>query len=109
MISFAMKNELSRTFLREWRKHRNLSLEEVSSRLGMSHGNLSLIERGESPYNQRLLDNLAIIYDCELIELLIRDPSDRNPIWKIWKIAGAREKRQIVDLAEALLKTGAEN
>ena len=66
------------TQLRAWRKLRDLTLEKVSVRLKdecdveMSHGQLSRVERGESPYSQNLLEGLAKLYRCEPADLISR-------------------------------------
>jgi transcriptional regulator with XRE-family HTH domain len=72
-----MTHNLGPTKMREWRESRNLTLEAVAADLGITHGTLSKIERGQSPYNQRQLERLAELYDCEVIDLLVRAP-DQN-------------------------------
>ena len=57
----------------------DLTLEKVSVRLKeecdveMSHGQLSRVERGESPYSQNLLEGLAKLYRCEPADLISRN------------------------------------
>src|SRR4051812_20630647 len=63
-------------FLRQWRKQAGKTLEAVAEHLHMSHSQLSRIERGKQPYNQELLEALAELYMCDVVDLLIRDPSD---------------------------------
>lgn len=92
------------TFLRQWREYRGKTLVQVAEHLGMSHGNLSKIERSLVPYNQELLETLADLYMCEPVDILIRDPSEPTSIWSIWENAKPGEKRQIEAVAEALLK-----
>ena len=44
------------TFIRQWRKHRDLTLEQLSSRLDdMAPSNLSMLERGLRGYTRRRL------------------------------------------------------
>jgi transcriptional regulator with XRE-family HTH domain len=93
-----------KTFLRQWRKHRDKTLEAVSDHLHMSHSQLSRIERGEQPYNQELLEALADLYMCDVVDLLIRDPSQNEAIWTLWQKAKPGERRQIEAIADALLK-----
>lgn len=91
-------------FLREWRKHAGKTLEAVAELLHMSHSQLSRIERGKQPYNQELLERLADLYMCEVVDLLIRDPSDPEGMWTLWERAKPVEKQQIRNVAEALLR-----
>lgn len=93
-----------KTFLRQWRKERGKTLEMVAEHLHMSHSQLSRIERGEQPYNQELLEALADLYMCDVVDLLIRDPSQHEAIWTLWQRAKPGERRQIEAIADALLK-----
>lgn len=95
-----------KTFLREWRKHRAKSLEQVAGQLHMSHSQLSRIERGTQPYNQELLEALAELYMCDVVDLIIRDPSAPESMWTLWEKAKPGQRRQIESVAAALLRTG---
>jgi transcriptional regulator with XRE-family HTH domain len=95
-----------KTFLREWRRHRDRTLVTVAEHLHMTHGQLSRIERGIQPYNQELLERLADLYMCDVVDLLIRDPSDPELIWSLWDHAKPGQRQQIRSIAEALLRTG---
>lgn len=95
---------MSKHFLREWRKHSGKTLEMVADQLHMSHSQLSRIERYQQPYNQELLEKLAELYMCDVVDLLIRDPSEPEAIWTIWERAKPGERQQIRDVAEALTR-----
>lgn len=102
-----------RTFLREWRLFRNLTLERAADRIGevtgegFSHGQLSRIERGEQPYSQAILEAAADAYGTDPASLLMRNPADPEGIWSIWEQAKTGEQRRIiVDLARTVVKTG---
>lgn len=98
------------TYLRQWRFHRGKRpLTEVAEKVGLTHGQLSKIERGEQPYNQGLLEQLAKLYRCEVVDLLIRDPLEPEAIWSLWARANPSTKRQIVGVAETLIRTGTED
>lgn len=96
------------TFLRQWRKQSGKTLEQVAEHLHMSHSQLSRIERGQQPYNQELLEALADLYMCDVVDLLIRDPSDPEGMWTLWEKAKPGERQQIRAVAETLLRTGTE-
>src|SRR5690606_25834882 len=98
------------TFLRQWRQYRGKTLVQVAEELHMTHGQLSKIERGRQPYNQELLERLAELYRCDVVDLLIRDPSEPSNIWSIWDQARPGERKQITDVAAALVRgrTGTE-
>lgn len=98
------------TYLRQWRKHRgNRPLTEIAEKVGITHGQLSKIERGRQPYNQELLEKLAKLYRCEVVDLLIRDPTEPEAIWTLWDRANPGIRRQIVGVAETLIRTGTDD
>lgn len=110
-------------FLREWRTKRDLSLEQVAERvvllsqaqaladptsrpLTMTHATLSRIERGKLPYNQYLLELLAEIYQTDIASLLMRNPEDPDGLWSIYDALAPVERRQVVEIAKTLKRTG---
>ena len=66
-----------RTYIREWRKHCGLSLEKLAAQVGVTHGNLSRIERGLRPYNQALLESIASEHGARMTAM---DSATRNAI-----------------------------
>lgn len=71
-------------FIRQWRKHRGLTLERLADRLEITAGALSNVERGDSGYTQPLLEALAYALQCEPADLIMRDPTEEAAIWSIW-------------------------
>lgn len=69
----------------------------------MSQPQLGRIERGDSPYNQDLLEALADLYGCSVADLLMRDPSNPDAMWTLWEQAKPGERAQIVKVATALI------
>lgn len=97
------KRERRPNFLRQWRKHRGLTLETVGAEVGMTGPNLGRVEKGEIPYSQDLLEQLADLYGCEIADLLVRDPTDPEGMWSIWDRAKPAQRNQIAAVAKALL------
>jgi transcriptional regulator with XRE-family HTH domain len=100
------KQPQSRHYIREWRKFRELTLEKLAERIGMTHQNLGKIERGKVPYNQVLLELLANELRCEPADLIIRDPNLPNGIWSIWDQLEPADQARIVQIAETFRKAG---
>src|SRR5690348_11058985 len=98
---------MTRHFLRAWRKHRGKTLEQVAEHLHMSHSQLSRIETFKQPYNQELLEALAELYVCDVVDLLIRDPADPEGMWSLWETAKPGQRRQIRELAEVVIRRSA--
>jgi transcriptional regulator with XRE-family HTH domain len=66
--------ELHRTYLREWRKSKDMTLDEVGKLMGMDKSSISKMERGLTPYNQIHLQQMRDIYNVEIPDLLYTDP-----------------------------------
>lgn len=107
VIETRFKRPFRPTFIRQWRKHRGLTLELLADRIGMSVGNLSMIERAKTGYTQETLEILADALQCEPADLLMRDPNDPEGIWSLWDQAKPGEKKQIVEVLKAVLRTSA--
>lgn len=103
------------TFIKAWRKHRNgLTLAKLVERLEveegfqLSEGQLSRIERGEQPYSQDLLEAISHVLRCEPADLIMRDPTDPDGLWTIYDALTPPERRQVVEIAKTLKRTGTE-
>ena len=95
-----------RTYFREWRKHRHLTLERAAEAAHMTAGNLSAMERGVQGYTQAGLEALAEAYSCDPAHLLMVDPTSDTAIWSIWERASDGERRMITEIVKTVLKTG---
>lgn len=100
------KSRYRTTYIRAWRKHRHLTLEQLAGRLEMTPSHLSMLERGERGYTQETLELLADALMTDPASLLMRNPEDPEAIWTIWDQAKPGEKRMIVELAKTVTKTG---
>lgn len=91
------------TYIRQWRQHRGLSLDQLADRVPMDKSNLSKVERGILPYNQEMLERLADALMTDPAILLMRNPADTSAIWSIWDQASTGERAQIESVANALI------
>ena len=106
-VTSRQKPTLPKNYIREWRKFRgNLTLERLADRVGTSHATLSRIERGLQPWNETLLRAISEALDTDVVNLLIRDPTDPEGIWSLWDTAKASDRQKIVETAKIILKTG---
>ena len=108
---FRGQTKYRRTFIRQWRENRAMTLEALAERVGeeiggFTHSSLSRIERGLQPYSQPILEAIAEALRTDVASLLMRDPSDPEAIWSVWDQAKPGERRIIVDLAKTVVKTG---
>lgn len=93
-----------RTYMRQWREHRDKTLEEIADKIGITHATLSRIERGIHPYSQAVLEKVAKELSTDVPSLLTRDPADPENIWGIWDQAKPGERQMIVDIAKTIVK-----
>jgi transcriptional regulator with XRE-family HTH domain len=105
-LAMAKKPVYRRTFIREWRKHRGLTQEQLADRIGMTATNLSMIERTERPYTQKTLEALAEALMTDPASLLMRNPEDEDAIWSLWERASPGEREQIARVVRSLKPTG---
>lgn len=85
LAQYIAMNESRRFYLREWRKHRQLTLERLGERVGMAKGRVSEIERGKRRYNEDMLKAFAYALRCEPWELIGRNPLiEPEPVTHIW-------------------------
>jgi transcriptional regulator with XRE-family HTH domain len=105
---------LSRTFIRQWRKHAGLSqdrlVERVRERIeGFSKASLSRVETGKQPYSQPILEAISWALGCEPQDLLMRDPSAPDALWTIadqLRKADPEQRKAVLRVVEAMLKAG---
>lgn len=99
-----------RHFLRDWRDFRDISQEDAADRAEISRSSLSKIESGKVPYNQDLLERLAVIYNCEPDDLIAINPNGWDGprmAYDALKRAPLDIRNRAIDALRAFLKTGA--
>ncbi len=100
------------TFIRAWRKHRDLTLSKFAERLSVelemdiSDGQLSRIERGQTPYSQDVLEAFAQVLRCEPADLIMRDPGQADGLWSLIDGLKPTERLQAIEVIKALQRTG---
>lgn len=101
------KPQKPRHFVREWRKYRGLTQEQLAERAGVTDGAISQLERGDTKYTQPMLEALADALNCAPADLVMRDPTDKAAPWSIVdQLAKADEptRRRIIRAVEELLR-----
>ena len=93
-------------FIREWRRYRGLSLVQLAERVGITHGQLSKVERGKRPWGEPLLEKLAEELGTDPASLLMRDPTDPEGIWSIWDQVPPTERPRALSILKAFTRTG---
>lgn len=95
-----------RHYIKEWRKFRGLTQQQLSERIGIDKSYLSKIENGKKRYDQPFLEATAEALSCEVADLLIRNPLDPAGPWSIWDQLEPTQRRQWIEIGETLTRTG---
>lgn len=94
--------------LREWRIYRKLTLGELAERVGTNANMIGYLESGERGLTAKWLRKLADALDTTPGMILDHDPADiDSDILEIWASASIRQKRQIAEIAAALIRAEA--
>ena len=108
------KRAYRKTFIREWREFRQLSLRELADRMidpetgerAITAQSIGRIENRQQPYNQATLEALAEALGCEPQDLIMRNPKDTEAPWSIWETLSTAERNQAVQMLHVLKRTG---
>lgn len=104
------KRQFRRTFIRQWREHRGLTLEQLADRLDTTPSHLSMLERGIRGYTQNTLEAIAEALQTDTASLLMRDPSKDDAIWSVWEHAKPGDRHKIVQIARTITgRTGTDD
>lgn len=95
-------------YIKEWRKHRDMTQLQLAERIGIDKGYVSKIENGKRRYDQPFLEAAAEVLRCEPADLIVRNPTDPEGIWSIWEQLRPVERQQVVEIAKTLKRTGTE-
>jgi transcriptional regulator with XRE-family HTH domain len=98
-----------RHFIREWRKHRGLTQEQLAERIGIGRSYLTKIENGARRYDQPFLEAAADALRCDPGDLITRDPTDPEGIWSVWEQIKPLERKRAVAMLKAMLLTGTDD
>lgn len=106
----SMDRKYGKTFIREWRQYRGLSLRRLADRLELdgpdetfSHASIGRIEKGQQPYSQPVLEALAHALNVEVHHLLSVDPTKEGQVVDLLRLlredATDDVRKEILDFA----------
>ena len=93
-------------YIREWRKHRGLTQEQLPERIGIGRSYLTKIERGTRRADVPFVEAAADALRCTVADLMVRDPTDAESIWSLWETLTPPERVQAFAVIKALKATG---
>lgn len=95
--------------LRAWREFRKLSQETLGEKVGTTGTVISMLESGDRGLSAKWLRKLATALNIQPGHLLDHDPNDLSTdILEIWMNADSDQKRQLIDVAKALVRVGSQ-
>jgi transcriptional regulator with XRE-family HTH domain len=103
-----LKQGPRRHFIKQWRKFRHLTQEQLAGRIDVTAGAISQLESGRIGYTQATLEALAEALSCSPGDLLNVDPTREQAIWSIWETLDTATRNQVVDIAKTFRKTGSD-
>ena len=90
-----------RHYIKQWRKHRGLTQEQLAARAEVTPGTISQLEKGRINYTQPTLEAIADAMQISPGDLLNVDPTTDGAVWSIWETLSPVERVQ----AAAILQT----
>ena len=106
----APKPQRRRHFVKQWRKFKRLTQEQLAERIGVTPGAISQLEVGRVSYTQPMLEAIADEFGCKPGDLLNVDPTKEGALWSIWENLDVATRNQVVEIAKTFqAKTGTDN
>lgn len=94
-------------FLRAWREFRKLTQAELAEKVGTNQNMIGYLETGERGLSAKWLRKLAPALGTTPGHLLDHDPRQMDAdIFDIWMHADQNQRRQLSDIARAIVRTG---
>jgi transcriptional regulator with XRE-family HTH domain len=92
-------------YIKEWRKHRHLTQEQLAGRLGVATSSVSQLETGKQGYSQATLEALAEALSCEAWQLISVDPTKEGEVIDLMRLIDDRNREQAIRVLKALTGT----
>lgn len=106
-VTTQFKERHRRHYIREWRKFRGLTQEQLAGRIGMAASTISQLENDKQDYSQATLEALASALSCEPGDLLMRNPAVSDSLWSIedqLQKADPAKRAEIISVVEVMLR-----
>lgn len=96
-------------YLRAWRTFRKLTQDQLANKVGTNANMIQYLESGERGLSAKWLRRLAPALDTTPGMILDHDPHELDSdIVDIWVRGDERQRRQMAEIAKALVRTGTE-
>jgi transcriptional regulator with XRE-family HTH domain len=90
-------------FIKEWRKAKKLTQDQLAGRMGISKATISRIENYEQPYTQDFLELCSLILNVSLAALLTRNPTAEDEITPLLERARPAQRKKIIKILKEIV------
>lgn len=96
-------------YLQAWRRHRNMSQEELAEAIGTTKAVVSLLESGNRPLSAKWLRKIAPVLETSPGYLLDHDPKELpSDVFDIWQHIADKEKPRALRVLDSF-RTGTDD
>lgn len=98
------------TYLRQWRKFRRMTQEQLAEAVGLTASSISQLENGKQGFTSESLAEFALALQCSPADLLAFDPKRTDSFWPLMQAAErleGRERRQALAIIAAAISADA--
>ena len=113
MIFVMIERKYGKTYIREWRERRGLSLRRLADRIEMdgpddtlSHASIGRIENGQQPYSQPIMEALAHALDVSVVDLIGTDPTKEGEVVDLMRLIDDKNRDLAIRLLRSITETG---
>ncbi|SDT96673.1 helix-turn-helix domain-containing protein [Stappia sp. ES.058] len=107
------KQNYARTYIREWRKKRGLTLQQLADRLEVepggdllvSYASLSRIETGNQPYSQPIIEAIARALNVSVSMLLEAHPERQGEVVDLFNHIPPERQAEAIQILRVLANT----
>lgn len=106
----AKKRSYHPTFLKEWRRYRRLTQQQLADRVEIEPGKtvgastISELERGKQGYTQGMLEAVAVALDCTPSDIINKNPLIVPPeYWQVIEGLKPERQRRALEILKLLL------
>ena len=96
-----------RHYIREWRKLRGLTQEQLAERTTFTAGAISQLETGRTRYTQSILEELATALDVEPGDLISRHPLREGRVIDLFSRIPPEKQFLAIEMLSAFLRASA--
>jgi transcriptional regulator with XRE-family HTH domain len=92
-------------FIKEWRKAKHLTQDQLAEKMGVSKATISRIESYDQPYTQDFLEFCSLVLNVSVAALLSRSPTEEDEITPLVERARPAQRKKILKAIKEIIGT----